>query len=304
MDRRDFLKQISLWSAGLLTQTPVFNITQKAYGNKNKNPLLVTGTDKNYYNLVVKTLKPFGGIESFVKKGNKVVIKPNIGWDRRPEQAADTHPEIVKTLVKLALKAGASEVLVFDNTCNEERRCYHNSGIKEAVESIDDNRAKIPYIDKRKFIPADIKKGKSLKRWLFYKDALEADCYINVPIAKHHSLSGYTVSLKNTMGILGGKRGKLHHNIAQNLADINTVINPNLIVVDATRILLRNGPVGGNVNDVKQLDRLIATTDPVAADAYATTLFGEKPDALESTVAAYKMGLGQMNLSKINIKKV
>ena len=124
-----------------------------------------------------------------------------------------------------------------------------------------------------KFVPVDIDRGKSLKRWEIYKDALAADCYINVPVAKHHGLSRLSLGLKNSMGIIGGNRGKLHHNLGQELADLATVVAPKLTVIDATRLLLRNGPQGGRVADVKVADTVIASSDPVAADAYATTLF-------------------------------
>ena len=201
----------------------------------------------------------------------------------------------------MALDAGASEVMIFDRTCNEERRCYKNSGIKAEMDAIKDPRVRCDHIDNRKFVPVKIDNGKSIREWDFYKDALEADCYINVPVAKHHSLSRLTLGLKNIMGVLGGKRGQLHRNIGQNLADLNTVIRPQLTVIDATRILVNNGPSGGSLDDVKIRDTVIASIDPVAADAFATTLFGLKPEEIESTKAAYQIGLGEMNLSKIDI---
>jgi uncharacterized protein (DUF362 family) len=147
----------------------------------------------------------------------------------------------------------------------------------------------------------DITKGQSLTRWELYRDALDCDCYINVPVAKHHGLSRLTLGLKNSMGAIGGNRGRLHFDLAQKLADLATVIRPKLTVIDATRILLRNGPQGGSLNDVRRMDTLIASADPVAADAYATTLFDLPPDAVESTVTAHAMGLGEMDLGKIRI---
>jgi len=282
----------------------VFRITPELLASESKEPRLVFGTGKDYVRLVSDVLAPLGGMSVFVKKGSRVVVKPNIAWDRRPEQAATTHPLVVRALVLQALDAGASEVMIFDRTCNEERRCYKNSGIQSEMEAIKDSRVKCVHIDKRKFVPVRIDNGKSIKDWAFYRVALEADCYINAPIAKHHGLSGLTLGLKNIMGVLGGKRGNLHKNIGQNLADLNTVIRPQLTVVDATRILLNNGPQGGSPYDVKVLDTVIASTDVVAADAYATTLFGLKPEEIESTRAAYGMGLGEMDLSKIEIISV
>jgi uncharacterized protein (DUF362 family) len=211
---------------------------------------------------------------------------------------------VVRKLAELALEAGAEMVRVFDRTCNEKRRCYINSGIAPELKKIGDKRVRVEHVDKRKFVPVTIAKGKSLEEWSFYREALEADCYINVPVAKQHGLSGLTLGMKNIMGVIGGRRGLIHHNMGQNLADLNMVIRPRLNVVDATRILLRNGPQGGRVSDVKVLDRLIASSDIVAADGYTTTLFGLEPDAIDSTRAGHAMGLGQIDLAKVKLIKV
>ena len=301
MDRRDFLRQLSLYTAGALAAPPVLEVlSNPAFAASTPSTVNVV-KGKNYEELTRRLLLSLGGMKKFVHSGDKVVIKPNIGWDRTPEQGANTHPLVVKTLVKMALEAGASKVQVFDRSCNEERRCYFNSGIKEAVESLGDKRATIPYVEERKFVPIVIKQGKALRDWIFYKEALEADCYINVPVAKHHSLAKLTLGLKNSMGMLGGNRGRIHQNMGQNLADIATVIRPKLTVVDATRILFRNGPVGGNLRDVKVLDTLIASTDPVAVDSYATTLFNLRPEEIDSIRRAYEFGLGEMDLKKIRV---
>ena len=301
MDRRQFIKDIFLWSAGVSLAVPHFRILPSALAAEKPPALLSLARGEDYAALVVQVLAPLGGIENFVRPGDKVVIKPNIGWDRSPEQAANTHPLVVKALAAQALQAGAEKVLVFDRTCNEERRCYANSGIEKAIRELDDKRVRIEHVDRRKFVPIKISRGKSLSEWEIYKDALDCDCYINVPVAKHHGLSRLTLGLKNSMGVLGGNRGSLHQNLGQNLADLATVIRPKLTVIDATRILLRSGPQGGDLKDVKKTDTLLASADPVAADAYATTLFDLKPDAIESTLAAYKMGLGEMDLDKIQV---
>ena len=301
MDRRDFLRQLSLYTAGALAAPPVLEVLSNPTFAASTPPTVNVVKGKNYEELTRRLLLSLGGMKKFVHSGDKVVIKPNIGWDRTPEQGANTHPLVVKTLVKMALEAGASKVQVFDRSCNEERRCYFNSGIKEAVESIGDKRATIPSVEERKFVPIVIKQGKALRDWIFYKEALEADCYINVPVAKHHSLAKLTLGLKNSMGMLGGNRGRIHQNMGQNLADIATVIRPKLTVVDATRILFRNGPVGGNLRDVKVLDTLLASTDPVAVDSYATTLFNLRPEEIDSIRRAYEFGLGEMDLKKIRV---
>ena len=301
MDRRYFLKQAMLWSAGITTAIPTFRIVPELLAMEKQPPKVVHAKGKDYYALVARVLEPLGTMSNFVSTGDLVVIKPNMAWDRNPAQAANTHPQVVKALVELSLDAGARKVMVFDRTCNEERRCYVNSGIQEALATVKDSRLKHFHPDSRKFVPVNIKRGKAVRKLEIYKDALEADTYINVPIAKHHSLSRLTLGLKNSMGVLGGNRGNMHHNLGQKLADLATVIRPKLTVIDATRILLRNGPQGGDLDDVKILDSIIASADPVASDAYATTLFDLQPDKISSTVAAYKLGLGEMDLSKMQI---
>ncbi|NNK57977.1 MAG: DUF362 domain-containing protein [Desulfofustis sp.] len=300
MNRRRFLKQVALYSGGLSLSLPLFRIPESlALDMPVPDVAQVTGSD--YTALVKKTMDLLGSMGSFVKPGDKVVVKPNIGWDRSPEQGANTHPEVVSALVVLALDAGADQVQVFDYTCNEKRRCYNNSGMTDAIKSIGSKKARLVHVDQRKFVPVKIAKGQSLKQWDFYKDALTADCYINVPVAKHHGLSRLSLGLKNSMGVIGGRRGALHHDLGQNLADLATVLRPQLTIVDATRILTDNGPQGGSLKDVKVLDTLLGSVDPVAADAMATALFGLAPEDISSTVAAHRMGLGQMDPARINL---
>jgi len=301
MDRRDFLKQIMLWSAGITTAIPSFQIVPEILAAEKPSPLVSHATGKDYHKLVAQVLEPLGGISKFVNTGDNVVIKPNMAWDRNPAQAANTHPQVIKALVELSLDAGAKKIMVFDRTCNEERRCYVNSGIQEAMETVKDRRLKYFHPDSRKYVPVDIKRGKAVRQLSIYRDALEADTYINVPVAKHHSLSRLTLGLKNSMGVLGGDRGQMHHNLGQKLADLATVVRPKLTLIDATRILLRNGPQGGDIDDVRVMDTVIASADPIACDAYATTLFDLQPEDISSTVAAYNMGLGEMDLTRMKI---
>jgi len=306
MNRRRFIRDVLLWSAGATLAVPRFTLSAEtqAKATPPPPPLLSVAKGEDYAALVTRVLKPLGGMGQFVRPGDRVVVKPNIGWDRTPEQGANTNPLVVQAVVRQALAAGAKKVLVFDHTCNEARLCYTNSGIEKAVAEINDSRAVTEHIDQRKFVPVDIVKGKALTRWELYKDALDCDCYINLPIAKHHGLSGLTLGLKNVMGVMGGNRRSIHQDLAQSLADLNTVIRPKLTIIDATRIMISNGPKSGNLDDVRRLDTLIASTDIVAADAYATTLFDLQPDAIASTVAAYNMGLGEMALDRITVMEV
>ena len=251
--------------------------------------------------LVRETISALGGIQNFVKPGEVVVVKPNIGWDRTVDLAANTHPGVVKTLVQLCLEAGAKQVRIFDRTCNDERRCYTQSGIRSTMESIRSERVSLEYMDRRAYKELTIKGGQAFDRWEFYMPVIEADRLINVPIAKHHSISQLTLGMKNLMGVIGGNRGRLHHNIAESLSDIASVIHSDLTVVDATRILTANGPQGGRLQDVRDLNTLVASPDIVAADAYATTLFGLSPEQVPTVVAAARRGLGVMDLKQVRM---
>jgi len=245
-------------------------------------------------------INALGGMGRFVKAGNVVAVKPNMGWDRRPEQAATTHPAVVRAIVEECLKAGAKRVKVFDNPCNDMRRSYENSGIPATLKDL--KNVDVRYVEEERFKKVSLK-GTFLKEWELYSDALTADVFINVPIAKHHSLTSLTLGLKNMMGIMGGDRGFIHRQIEDALADVNSVVKSHLVVIDATRILTAHGPTGGSLRDVKIVNKVIASTDIVAADAYATGLFGLKPQDVPITVTAYKRGLGEMNLDKVRIIK-
>ncbi|MCE5302463.1 MAG: DUF362 domain-containing protein [Planctomycetaceae bacterium] len=305
MDRREFLERVAAWSTGVCLATPIFRVRDivAAEANARKRSVVSVVRGKDYAALVDRTLKSLGGIKKFVQEGMRVVVKPNIGWDRPPEQAANTNAMVVEAIVRQCLDAGAKRVWVFDRPCNDPRRSYARSGIPAAVASIGDVRAQCFQLNPKRYVPVRIDGGKSIQQFEFYRDALETecDCYINVPVAKHHALARLTLGLKNTMGVLGGRRGELHKDIGPRLADVNLVIRPKLTIIDATRILLRNGPGGQSLDDVKVLDTLVASTDPVAVDAYATTLFGLKPEDVRSTVAAHQLGLGEMDLSRVKI---
>lgn len=248
-----------------------------------------------------KAVEALGGMGLFVKKGDTVVIKPNIGWNRAPQYAANTNPEIVAALVRLCYDAGAKKVRVFDNTCNEAEMCYRNSGIQEAVSKAG---GQIYHVTDWKFIAGAFPDGSAMEAWPIYRDAVECDCFINVPVAKHHSLSGLTLSMKNLMGVCGGSRGQIHWNIDRKLPELTKFINPELTIIDASRILLRHGPSGGNLKDVKKVNTVIAGTDPVLADSYAATLFDLKPADIGHIRAGEELGVGTMNIARASIRKI
>jgi uncharacterized protein (DUF362 family) len=239
-----------------------------------------------------------GGMGVFVKRGDVVVVKPNIGWDRTPEQAANTHPEVVAAVAEMCLAAGAKSVRVFDRTCNEPRRCYVSSGIQEAVERLArkshaEDALRVYHVEDRKFVRTAIPGALALKEWELYRDALEADKIVNVPIAKHHTLAGVTLGLKNLMGVMGGNRGQIHFRLPECLVDIHRRVPARLTVIDAGRVLLRNGPSGGNLSDVKIFGKVFASADVAAADVVAAEkIFGLAPGEVSHIQKALDSGLG------------
>ncbi len=293
MDRRSFLRIL-----GLSYLFHCWLLRDLAAAGR---PVLAVAEGADYGRITRRAIDALGGMRRFVKPGQTVVVKPNMGWDRNAEQGANTHPLVVKAVVEECLKAGAKKVKVFDRSCNDERRCYVNSGIEPALRGM--KGVEVKYIANERFRKVPIVNGVTLKEWELYDEALNADVFINVPVAKHHGLTRLTLGLKNVMGVMGGNRGSIHKKIDGALADINSVLKSHLVVIDATRVLTAHGPQGGDLRDVKVLNKVIAGTDIVAADAYATTLFGLKPADIAVTVTAYKRGLGEMDLRKVRIIK-
>ncbi len=303
IDRREFVRrslQMALATA-TVGSVPLFDLLALPAQAAGLEPALAVRKGRDIAALVRETLDALGGMASFVKPGDTLVVKPNIGWDRTAELGANTNPLVVRAVVEHCLEAGAKSIQIFDRTCNDPRRCYVQSGIQEAVESLKSERVRVEHMDRRAYRELDIANGQDLKRWSFYRPALEADCFINLPVAKHHSISMLTLGMKNIMGVIGGNRGQLHKNIADSLSDINSVVHSTLTLVDATRILVANGPQGGRLEDVRVLDTLIASPDIVAADAYASTLFGFRPEQIPTIAAAAKRGLGTMDLARVRM---
>lgn len=263
-----------------------------------ESPVISLSEGNDYGTITRNVINALGGIEKFVKPGNIVVVKPNLGWDRKPEFAANTHPLVVKAIVEECIKGGAKKVKVFDNPCNDPRRCYENSGVAGALKGL--KNVELKHMEDERYKNTKLN-GVFLKEWELYDEALSADVFINVPVAKHHGLTRVSLGLKNIMGIMGGNRGYVHRNIEDALVDVNRVVKSHLTVIDATRILTNHGPQGGSLKDVKVLNKVIACRDIVAADAYATTFFGLNPQDITTTVTASKRGVGEMNLSKVKV---
>ena len=248
--------------------------------------------------LLVKAIENLGGIRRFVSRQDVVVIKPNIAWDRTPEQAANTNPDLVAEAVRQCWQAGAKRVIVTDVSCNEPRRCFQRSGIMAAAKA---EGAEVVLPDPDKFREVDLG-GVVLKSWPVFTPFLEADKIFNLPIAKHHMLTGATLGMKNWYGILGGQRNRLHQQIHQSLADLAGFMLPTLTILDCYRVLVRNGPTGGNLEDVELKKTLVAGTDPVAIDAYvAKAYWNIEADQLPYLHMAASRGLGTIYFASLKM---
>ncbi len=307
MDRRDFIKRVSGTTGLIIASTgagaflhnrgkhdsPTIRFSGKDFVVED-NPDLPKVTACKHPDPVKAlnaALTAIGGISRFIQTGDKVLIKPNVAWDRTPEQAANTHPALVAEMTRLCLEAGAGEVVVSDVTCNDPRRTFIRSGIKEAAEAagatvtlMEDNTYQEVAID-----------GEFVTVWPVMKPLLNADKLINMPVVKHHSLATCTIGMKNLYGIVGGRRNKMHQQIEQSIVDLATFAVPTLTVIDATRVLMRNGPQGGDLADVETPETVLCATDIVAGDARACQFLGLKAEEVGHIVAGEKAGLGTMD---------
>ena len=277
-------------------------------GNSLKKGLVVVHGDVDGNNdersvimeMVRRGIRAIGGMDKLVSRGDNVVIKPNIAWDRKPEYAVNTNPFVVAALVGMCIEAGASRVKVFDHTCaSNPGTSYTNSGIEKAAREAG---AVVRFVNKELFKNIKIPDGKVLVSWPFYEELIyqdETNVLINVPIAKQHSASRLSMALKNTLGMVGGNRGALHKDIHPKISDLNKVVKVDLTILDVFRTLKRHGPTGGRLEDVdnniENARRLVFCVDPVAVDSYGTTLFGYQGRNIGYIRESYEAGLGEID---------
>lgn len=282
----------------LYSNDPVYRIPEKIYrlpdfrvepGTARKRMVIAHGTDPNW--MVRAAVDKLGGIERFIRPGDRVVVKPNAAWDRMPEQAANTNPEVVSAVVRLVKGARPSKIVVTDVSLNDPYRAFSRSGIEAAAKEAG---AEIWIPSDNDFVLTDLK-GELLKVWPVSRAFLEADKVINVPVVKHHSLSRCTLAMKNWYGILGGRRNQLHQEIHTSIADLAQAMRPTLTVMDATRVLMRNGPTGGSLNDVLTHNTILVGMDEVAIDAYSMGILGIKPSEVEFMEIAQRRSLGRID---------
>jgi uncharacterized protein (DUF362 family) len=305
MKRREFLRTTAGASVAATTAL-VFGNLKTLFANR---PLsseesfdMVAVMNGEPENMFDKAIESLGGMSKYVKKGNSVVVKPNIGWDVIPERAANTNPKLIKRIVEQCYNAGASEVYVFDYTCDEWTNCYKNSEIeplaKEAGAKV------VPGNFEKYYKPVDIPDGVSLKSVKVHELILDSDVFINVPVLKHHSSADLSIAMKNLMGIIWDRRYWHRNNLHQCIADFTTWCKPDLNVIDAYRVMMKNGPRGVSEKDVVTYKTQIISADIVAADAAAAKVFGSDPETVSYIKKAGDMGIGNYNLEELNIDRI
>ena len=308
MKRRDFLRTSALAGAAL---TLDFKGLSAALMNNTMAveavPDMVAVMGGEPAAMLDKALEALGGIGQYVKKGQKVVIKPNIGWDRTPELAGNTNPDLIKALVKKCLGAGAEKVTVFDHTCDNWQKCYASSGIADAVKEA--GGVIVPANDEQYYKEVSIPGGVTLKKAKIHEALLEADVWFNVPILKNHGGAKLSCAMKNMMGIVWDRRYFHQQDLQQCIADICTwQKKPALHIVDAYRMMFQNGPQGRSAADVATLKSLIVSPNIIAADTASLALFNqvEKLDmaAVTHITKGEALHLGSTDLKKINIKRI
>lgn len=306
MKRRDFLLKgiAASFLAGSFIKSKAFNSLPQtpSQDSGKKQPDLVAVMGGEPIEMFSKAMAALGGMGKFVKKGQTVVVKPNIGWDTSPELGANTNPELIGEIVKQCLRVGAKDVFVFDNTCDAWNRCYTNSGIEKAVK--DAGGKIVPGNTENYYKPISVPNGKKLTEAKVHELILNSDVFINVPVLKHHSSAKLTIAMKNLMGIVWDRRYWHRNDLHQCIADFATWRKPNLNIIDAYRVMTRNGPRGVSQADIVMKKALIVSSDMVAADAAAAKIFGTEPNDIPYIQLAHNMGIGNMNLDELNIERI
>ena len=302
MNRRDFISK-SVQAGVLAGSTLAFGkdfLFNKTFAQDKYDLVAIKGGEPAA--MFDKAIASLGGMKNFVSRGQTVVVKPNIGWDVSPGRAGNTNPQLVKRIIEHCFNAGAKSVYAFDHTCDNWTSCYSNSEIEKAVK---DAGGKIVGGNNEIYYQrVSFKGGKRMQEAKVHELILESDVFINVPILKHHSSSGLTISMKNLMGIVWDRRYWHQNNLYQCIADFSLWRKPDLNVVDAYSILKRNGPRGVSEADVVMLKSQLISTDIVAADAAAAKLYGKEPDTIPYIKIADEMKIGRMDLSKLRINRI
>jgi uncharacterized protein (DUF362 family) len=304
MKRRYFLKAVAL--TGLAT-TFKFTDGLEIMAQSAKGYDLVAVLGGTPAAMFQKAIAEMGGMSRYVKKGQRVVVKPNIGWDRSPELAANTNPELVSAIIKACLAAGAREVVVFDHTCDDWRKCYKNSGIEEAVKEAGGKM--MPAHEESYYREVSLPQGVNLTSTKIHQAILDCDVWINVPVLKMHGGAKMSVALKNLMGIVWDRRFFHSHDLQQCIADCNTLTKkPVLNIVDAYRVIKAHGPQGRSEADVALAKGLFISTDSVAVDTAAIKFYNQietmELSKVEHVGKAEALRVGTTHLESLNVKRI
>ena len=269
-----------------------------------KKDFIVEGLgQKEAYSVKKLTREVFdaaGGITRFISKGDVVVIKPNISWARRPDLAATTNPEVLEAVIELCYEAGAKKIRLADNTIHDARRCFAISGAGRVAQKMNADLI----FPRSSLMKKTQIGGRRLDVWPVFVPVMEADKVINLPVAKHHATSTLTIGMKSWIGAVGGRRHLLHQDIHQTIVDLAKFFKPTVTLVDAIKVMTRNGPSGGSLSDVAVKNTLILSSDPVAADAKASLLLGYRPEDIGFIRLGQKQGLGTYDFELLDQKKV
>jgi uncharacterized protein (DUF362 family) len=303
MNRRNFIKktlQTSFITGSAISLGSYSDLFTNKLPDANYDLIAVKGSEPDV--MFEKGIEFLGGMRAFIKKGQTVVIKPNIGWDVSPERAANTNPILVRTIIKHCYEAGAKTVYVFDHTCDNWIKCYSDSGIEKAVKEAGGKM--VPANSESYYQEVELKEARTLTRALVHELLLKSDIFINVPVLKVHDSAGLTICMKNLMGAVWD-RGFWHRNdLHQCIAEFSSFRKPDLNIIDAYYVMKRNGPRGVSKDDLVEMKSQIISTDIVAADAAAVKLFGLNPENISYIKIADQMKIGTKDLTKLSIKRI
>ena len=300
-NRREFLGKLALGLGGLGLAASGIALSARPASAAAGKANLAWAEGKDVYKTTLSAIDALGGMGRFVKKGQRVAVLPNIGWARTMEQGACTHPQVVKAIIDACDKAGAKSITVFCNPCNDMRVCLDKSGIGEVVEK---SAGRFEYINSKGWRKVDAVRGcEYMKSAEVYRLVPDSDVVINCPVAKHHGGATLTMCCKNLMGLVKD-RGTMHQNLHTSIADLTMMVPHALCVLDASRVLLRNGPTGGDLKDVAWKNTIIAGVNPVEADAMACQFFGKQPSDIGYLKLLAGRGWGEINTSKLQVARV
>lgn len=305
MNRREMLKTLAVLGSGALLKTAGAGelLAQTLSGKPTGAPAdLVAVMGGEPADMLTQALSELGGLDRYVKKGQRVAVKPNIGWAEKPERGATTNPDLVAALIRNCLAAGAAEVVIFDHTCEEWSGCYHTSGIAKAVEEAGGKMA--PAHEESYYQSAALPLGKTLKDIKVHQAILDCDVWFNVPVLKHHGGAGMTAAIKGLMGAVWNRRYYHGNNLHQCLADFLAVRKPDLNVVDCYRVMTSHGPRGGSPEDVSLVKMQLLSTDIVAVDAAAARLMGREPGDCRYVTLAHEAGHGEIDAARLATRRI